>query len=81
MSLETPDCSCSWRSRSPVSTRTVPPVVDGAAPGRGGMRSISLAVDISNYVMLETGQPNHCYDADALAGGIVVRNARPASTW
>ena len=41
-----------------------------------GMRSISLAVDISNYVMLESGQPNHCYDADALAGGIVVRQAR-----
>ncbi|MFP5415877.1 MAG: phenylalanine--tRNA ligase subunit beta, partial [Actinomycetes bacterium] len=42
-----------------------------------GMRSISLAVDISNYVMLETGQPNHCYDADALQGPIVVRGARP----
>jgi len=42
-----------------------------------GMRSISLAVDISNYVMLESGQPNHCYDAEALAGGIVVRQARP----
>lgn len=42
-----------------------------------GMRSISLAVDISNYVMLETGQPNHCYDADRLVGDIVVRQARP----
>jgi len=42
-----------------------------------GMRSLSLAVDISNYVMLETGQPNHCYDADALTGPIVVRQARP----
>lgn len=42
-----------------------------------GMRSISLAVDISNYVMLESGQPNHCYDADALVGGIVVRQALP----
>ena len=42
-----------------------------------GMRSISLAVDISNYVMLEFGQPNHCYDADALRGGIVVRQALP----
>lgn len=42
-----------------------------------GMRSISLAVDISNYVMLETGQPNHCYDADLLAGDIVVRQALP----
>ncbi len=42
-----------------------------------GMRSISLSVDISNYVMLETGQPNHCYDADALQGAIVVRQAKP----
>lgn len=42
-----------------------------------GMRSISLAVDISNYVMLETGQPNHCYDADRLSGSIVVRLAKP----
>ena len=40
-----------------------------------GMRSISLPVDISNYVMLETGQPNHCYDADLIDGAIVVRPA------
>ena len=40
-----------------------------------GMRPIALSVDISNYVMLETGQPNHCYDADALAGALVVRQA------
>ena len=43
---------------------------------QAGMRSISLAVDISNYVMLETGQPNHAYDADKLSGAIVVRRAR-----
>ena len=42
-----------------------------------GMRSISLSVDVSNYVMLETGQPNHCYDADTLQGPIVVRRAEP----
>ncbi|MBI4899173.1 MAG: phenylalanine--tRNA ligase subunit beta [Actinobacteria bacterium] len=41
-----------------------------------GMRSVSLPVDITNYVMLETGQPLHAYDADRLAGGIVVREAR-----
>ncbi|SEC31805.1 phenylalanine--tRNA ligase subunit beta [Arthrobacter woluwensis] len=42
-----------------------------------GIRSISLPVDISNYVMLELGQPNHCYDLDTLEGGIVVRRALP----
>ncbi len=41
-----------------------------------GMRPISLTVDISNYVMLELGQPNHCYDRAKLSGDIVVRRAR-----
>ncbi|MGA9715041.1 MAG: phenylalanine--tRNA ligase subunit beta [Aeromicrobium sp.] len=40
-----------------------------------GMRSISLAVDVSNYVMLELGQPNHAYDRAKLSGDIVVRRA------
>lgn len=41
-----------------------------------GMRSISLPVDITNYVMLELGQPIHAYDLDRLSGGITVRRAR-----
>ena len=40
-----------------------------------GIRSISLPVDITNYVMLEMGQPIHAYDLDQLAGGITVRRA------
>lgn len=45
-----------------------------------GIRSISLVVDITNYVMLEFGQPIHGYDLDALQGGLVVRRAAPGET-
>lgn len=62
-------------------------IVRGIDPGRptpswmvarltlAGIRSISLAVDVSNYVMLELGQPTHCYDLDLVQGGITVRRA------
>ncbi|MBT1160695.1 phenylalanine--tRNA ligase subunit beta [Bifidobacterium sp. SO1] len=43
---------------------------------RAGMRSISLAVDVTNYVMLDLGQPMHAYDLDKIEGPIVVRRAR-----
>lgn len=41
-----------------------------------GMRSISLPVDVTNYVMLDLGQPMHAYDLDKVTGPIVVRRAR-----
>ncbi len=40
-----------------------------------GMRPISLAVDVTNAVMLELGQPLHAFDLDALSGDVVVRRA------
>lgn len=43
---------------------------------RAGVRSISAVVDVTNYVMLELGQPMHGFDLDRLDGGICVRNGR-----
>lgn len=45
-----------------------------------GMRSISLIVDITNYVMLEVGQPLHAYDLDKLKGAMQVRRANKGET-
>lgn len=42
-----------------------------------GMRSLGVLIDITNYVMLELGQPLHGYDLDKLSGGITVRRATP----
>lgn len=43
---------------------------------RCGLRSLSALVDVTNYVMLELGQPMHAFDLERVEGGIVVRHAR-----
>lgn len=45
-----------------------------------GVRPISPAVDVTNYVMLELGHPMHAFDADSLRGGLTVRRARAGET-
>ncbi|MDR5874784.1 phenylalanine--tRNA ligase subunit beta [Halomonas sp. CUBES01] len=47
---------------------------------RSGVRSIDPVVDVTNYVMLELGQPMHAFDRDNLTGSMVIRMARPEET-
>ena len=62
------------------ATRPTPPWMV-ARLALAGVRSISLPVDITNYVMFELGQPIHGYDLDTLAGGIAVRRATAGETF
>ena len=47
---------------------------------RCGIRSIDPVVDVTNYVLLELGQPMHAFDLDRIDGGIVVRMAQQDET-
>ena len=73
-----PGATGSWRAivRGIDSTRPSPPWMQRRLT-QTGMRPISLAVDVTNYVMLTLGQPLHAYDIAKLSGLIEVRRARP----
>ena len=58
------------------ASRVSPPWLVGRL-ALAGIRSLSLVVDITNYVMLELGQPLHGYDLDSLSGALTVRRANP----
>jgi phenylalanyl-tRNA synthetase beta chain len=47
---------------------------------RCGQRPVSALVDISNYVMFESGQPTHIFDLDKIHGGLTVRWGQPGET-
>ena len=61
-----------------VNNRTAAPLWMRERLRRAGVRAISPVVDVTNYVMLELGQPMHAYDLKKLRGDIRVRLARAA---
>ncbi len=78
--VDTPDCSLFLAKK--VKNVTIKPSPDFIKNRliASGIRPINNVVDISNYVMLETGQPLHYYDANSLGGTLIVRNANEGET-
>jgi phenylalanyl-tRNA synthetase beta chain len=78
LTVEDPDLCPRYMGRVLTDVRVGPsPVWLAARIEAAGMRAISNIVDITNYVMLLTGQPLHAFDLDRLAGpAIVARRAR-----
>jgi phenylalanyl-tRNA synthetase beta chain len=63
-----------------VNAKVKTPVWMAERLRRSGLRPISFLVDVTQYVMLELGQPMHAFDKDKLEGDIVIRPARAGET-
>ena len=74
--IQTPNCSIFLAKKVENVTIKESPDFIKTRLMASGIRPINNVVDISNYVMLETGQPLHFYDADRLGNKIVVRMAK-----
>ncbi|HZR69189.1 MAG TPA: phenylalanine--tRNA ligase subunit beta [Burkholderiales bacterium] len=76
--LEAPDACPRYAGRviRGVNARARTPAWMARRIERSGLRAISPLVDVTNFVMLELGQPLHAFDDRTLEGGIVVRFAR-----
>ncbi|MFC4585082.1 phenylalanine--tRNA ligase subunit beta [Sphaerisporangium corydalis] len=68
------------RSVSGVDPAAETPMWMQVRLARAGMRPVSLAVDVTNYLMIELGQPLHAFDRSRLSGPVVVRRAGPGET-
>ena len=79
--IETPDCKRFVAQRFSGLEAKVAPFWMRVRLALAGQRPIDSLVDVSNFVMLETGQPLHFYDYEKLAGRrLIVRDARPGET-
>lgn len=77
VTLETPDCARFVAQQFDGVTVETAPAWMRVRLALAGQRPINNLVDVSNYVMLETGQPLHFYDAQRVAGHhLIVRGAR-----
>ena len=78
VSVEAPEACPRYLGRliKGVNAKAVTPLWMQERLRRSGLRSLGSLVDVTNYVLLELGQPLHVFDAEKLSGGITVRWAK-----
>jgi phenylalanyl-tRNA synthetase beta chain len=82
VAIEAPDLCGRFSGRviRHIDTRAKTPAWMAERLARCGQRTVAPLVDISNYVMFESGQPTHIFDLDTIDGGLDVRWARPGES-